>query len=401
MRGKPKKPDAGPLIAILVALSAVFTPIFGCAPLTNIGKTGAGATSTFQIPWPDESGQYHLQKVHIPSFTNPSDLNGLYAKILVDPYSTKSSIDGTKPVGRFARTADGVMIPEDYVTLMATAIQGHFERLHAMNIELGISDAAVSWPASIGVEANVKNSGDQTVIRDNAIFERSLNALLIAPYSEASLPIGLNGGILAHENFHRNFQALVLSKLTATTGPAEAGSVQAYNETLLRAMNEGFADFWGWVYTGDPDFLMKSIPAEQKRRSLNLKAEQLPSTELLRDRLALPGFAIEGARINLAYNFSSNYSRLLHDLAVKTAGNSQPSFEQRKAIAQSLIRALPALAEQAVNAQNKNEYLTPNAILKPLQAQLEVVDTQTCAILLHSRADEDRPSAVAGGESCP
>ena len=297
---KTKRAVRGPLIAILVALSTVFSPIFGCAPLTNLGKAGAGSTSTFQIPWPDESGQYHLQKVHIPSFTNPSDLNGLYAKILVDPFSSKDSIGGTKPVGRFARTADGVMIPENYVTLMATAIQGHFERLHTMNLDLGISDDVVTWPASIGVEANVKNSGDQAVIRDNAIFERTLNALLIAPYSEASLPIGLNGGILAHENFHRNFQALVLSHLTAVVGPAEAGSVQAYNETLLRAMNEGFADFWGWVYTGDPDFLSKSIPSEQKRRSLSFKSSQLPSTELLRDRLALPGFATEGSRASIS-----------------------------------------------------------------------------------------------------
>ena len=244
--------------ALLALFSLLSLSLPSCGPLSDLES---GFTSLFQIPFSGSDGQYSLQKIEIKSFDDPTSLHGQYARILVDPYESGGGIESSKPVGRFARTRDGVMVPLDYVTMLATSIHAHMERLHALNVEVGLNDAQVGWPATVGIEANVVNSKKRETVRNNALFEKRLNALLMVPYSDKDLPIGLNGGILAHEHFHRIFQALVLSKVE-TKEEAPAGSVREFNETVLRAMNEGFADFWAWVYTGDAEFMRASLPRE-------------------------------------------------------------------------------------------------------------------------------------------
>ena len=379
--------------SLWVPLLATFT-VIACAP---IGGLDSNSTRLFQIPWPDSNGKYSLQKVEIKSFDEPTSLHGYYANILVDPYEKDGQLESSTPSGRFARTKDGVMVPSDYVSLMATSIQAHMERLHAMNLNVGVSDDQVHWPAKIGVEANVVSQGKRNVVRNNAIFEKRLNALLMVPYSDSSLPIGLNAGILAHEHFHRIFQSLLLDRLTEVP-LEEKDSIQIYNDTLLRAMNEGFADFWGWVYTGDENFIAQSLPKENARRSLSTKASRLPTIDDLKLRLTNPVYKDEDARIGLAYEKGTLYARLLHDLALSQASSKNLTLEDRLSIAKVLVASLPMLGDQALSAQNAHIELSPDAIIKPLTLHLPSRDLETCRILARVQSIEASITAAVSSD---
>ncbi|MES2962824.1 MAG: hypothetical protein V4760_02965, partial [Bdellovibrionota bacterium] len=47
-----------------------------------------------------------------------------------------------------------------------------------------------------------------------------------------------------------------------TEKAAEGMPKRTYNGFMLRALNEGLADFWGWVYTGDMSYIQLSLPRE-------------------------------------------------------------------------------------------------------------------------------------------
>ena len=87
--------------------------------------------------------------------------------------------------------------------------------------------------------------------------------MFFVPYAEEQLPIPMNGGIIAHEHFHSYFSYGVLKKL----GSQKIDPLQDY---LLKSLNEGIADMWGWIYTGDPDFISMSLPAVGGLRKLDV-----------------------------------------------------------------------------------------------------------------------------------
>ena len=427
-----------------------------CAPVsdffTALGgvRIGAqGSSGRYQIPWPDSTGQYHLQKIAIESFNSPETLQGSYTQILVNPYVKDGQLGSATPVGRFARNKDGVMIPADYVSVQAATIHAHIERLAQMDNELGVAER-IQWPVKIGIQANVVDSKTGT-IKNNAVFDKKLNALLVMPYTiDSGLPIALNAGIVAHEHFHQIFQALVLDRLptklsdtvsslsdhlcawatppggpielnfptsepkSTTSGEVEGQSPSAkfknplsleaandavapdvYNQFLLRGMNEGFADFWAWVYTGDAQFIGHSLPSENNRRRLDVIAVKLPSELLLRHALLDPvhpgQVRSEAERFGIAYSLGTLYARFLREVAMKVSGGGERTLEQRLVLAHALLAALPEFAQEALSAQNDKRLLSPNAILAPLQKSLQNLPSSGCEVFVRVVADEASP----------
>jgi hypothetical protein len=401
------------------------------------------SSQIYQIPWPDESGQYSLQNVKVESLEKPETLKGKFVALLVDPYVDGGVLKGAKPVGRFVRISEGIMVPADYVSLQATVVHAHFERLHAIDRVLGIADK-VPWPAKIGIEADVVDH--RGVVRDNAVFEKRLNALLIVPYTRAELPIALNAGVLAHEHFHRVFQALVLDHLkVSASGPDLTGhhhgsvcdwphgahgqayeqapevagrqlaagvsprvsprgspgvsgevSAEIYNSVLLRGLNEGLADFWGWMYTGQSQFIGQSLPMENKRRRLDDQAPKLPSTAQLKAMLWDHRSSVpleKPFRIAISYELGTRYARLLRELTLELTGGEEKNLEGRMMMAQAVIEALVGVRQEAVNAQEQGRYLSANLILKPLMSSLpSAKSNHGCRLLERAAADDDGPS---------
>ncbi|MCM2282595.1 MAG: hypothetical protein NDI61_12195 [Bdellovibrionaceae bacterium] len=376
-----------------------------CSPGPK-GKAG----QQYQIIWPTADGHYEIQKVQIDTFGDPSRLKGEFASLLVEPRIGAAGLEGERPVGRFIRSSGGVLVPADFITHQGTVVYAHMERLHRLDREVGIEGGSFVWPAKIGLRANVADA--QGPLQNNAIYDGLLNALLLVPYTDTGLPITLNGGVLAHEHFHSIFQHYVLSSLGTqwhgldaaihvcgideTPSPeiqitriggsgsrddklAREVTELEYNRFLIRGLNEGFADFWGWIYSGDPKFIQRSLMAAGQVRDLSQDMDALPSRETIRSslrRLTQPR-----ARSSLSYTFGSHYARFMRRLVeAQSASHSVHDRAAQLEVARALKDALPVIAHSFKTGFG-SEFIAPEVALKPLLSALQKVTPDSCALL--------------------
>ncbi len=326
-----------------------------------------------QIPWPTAAGDYTLQKVPVETFTEPEALKGTIATIYVQPFMDGGELKGELPVGRYARADGGVLVPADFETLQAATIYAHFERLSTLDKKAG-SAPFLRLPARIGLEVEIQDS-----LQNNALYDGVLDALLIVPFSASTLPISLNGGILAHEHFHAIFHALVLNHLTSdpvrcTWADVPGEDLNApqnsfgdlspkdFNDFLIRGINEGLADFWGWVYTGDAKFIGRSLEHVAENRRLDRDPEQLPDLALMKRRVSK--LVDAGSRYALSYSLGTFYARFMKKLTEQNFGDTAV-YENRLQMAKVLVAALPALAT-SLAANYQTDFISPNVLLKPV-----------------------------------
>ena len=334
------------ILIIGFASCAAVVVLSGCSPSSR------STSNTYQLPWSDDVGNYRLQKVQITTFDNPSGLSGKYGQVLVHPHDDQNQQLADSPAAGHFLKAGNTEIAADVLSLQAATIYAHIERLHQLDTLTGAA-SAIHWPLTYGLE--VKTT-DGTV--SNALYDPARNAVVIMPYAEGRLPIAINGGILAHEHFHSIFQALVMSGLpkdsqTSTPGVqgewsleaiqnSEAGTkvttdpvlrfdlskkiaeipLQTYNYFVIHGINEGLADFYGWVYSGDPSFIENSLPVKAVAlRKMNVEVRSMPSAELWKSLLRAQDdpskIAPMGFQLGEAYVLGTYYSTFLRALAIQ------------------------------------------------------------------------------------
>lgn len=391
----------------------------------------------YQILWPSTDGRYELQRVAIGSFTEPDRLSGEVASLLVEPTLGANGLEGDRPVGRFIESKDGTLIPSDFITHQGTVVYAHMERLRRLDRDLGVGGDSFIWPARIGLRANVADADG--IMQNNAIYDGVLNALILVPYTDGGLPLTFNGGVLAHEHFHAIFQHYVLSRLGTrwqgleapkstdeSSDRAETPSRQGlvaphvcgldegspeilrvtrvfrsrqemdergdklarevtkleYNRFLVRGLNEGLADFWGWLYSGDAAFVGRSLRVAGEVRDLSQDMATLPSRETIRS--SLRRLTSARTRSSLAYTFGSHYARFLRRLALdrQASSGSGDEFVARMEVAKALVEALPTIAD-AFEAGFETEFISPEVALKPLLSAMSargLVSAETCSL---------------------
>jgi uncharacterized protein (UPF0297 family) len=391
------------------------------------------ARSYFQIPWPAGQGQYQIQNVPVSTFSAPDQLSGTTARILIDPYLAGDALQG-RSIGRFISIGDNVFVPADFLTMQAATVYAHLEKLAEMDRQLGFG-AQINWPLTIGLNANVVD--ERGSLRNNALYDGRLDSLLIVPYVDRRLPISLNAGVLAHEHFHKVFQTLVMTKVRRSFqerghkafddesfcnwatqenlpevpdfGAPSAAQIKdpssgvtpfVYNEFLLRAMNEGLADFWGWVYSGDPSFIGRSLnDRENEFRRLDVDTTALPSMEILKYNLSRieqdykSKASRDAMRISLAYEIGTYYARFMRALALKISNGSEETFTERVELAKALAAILPTLGDSVSSQLSKtgsDEFISPNMFLSPLFEKLPKVTSSACDALDKFAAPESK-----------
>jgi len=367
--------------------------------------------NVYQIPWPSENGKYQLQNVSIESYEQPATLQGRNVQIFVNPSLADGQMQSERANGHYLRNRDGVMVPTDYTSVEAAAIHAHLERLLKIDTEL---KAVANWPARIAIDVNVHSNGKRTV--NNAFFAEELDALFVPPYTELDVPIAVNGGVLAHEHFHRIFQSMVFKRIgkggyfsrelqafrehafwseNSTGGSVEmvngqpldkdvhgqgkpqASQVAKYNAFYLSALNEGLADFWGWVYTGDPNFIKPSLPKLGNFRSLDQKpVERLASTPQL---LAWTMGSVNGKAFTVgelkdrSYFVGTTYARFLREITQALAQSKDITRADRMKVAGALIEVLPEFADRAGKTVRAQELLNPNTFMIMLSSKISIV----------------------------
>jgi hypothetical protein len=380
------------------------------------GRSNGGAGGgTYLIPWPDDAGNYQIRPVKIESYDNPGSLKGRFSQVLVNPGVSDRQFQSPEGVGRYVRNSDGQFVPLDAISLQAAAIQAHFERLAKMDAELL---AQSHWPARIAVEIGITNSSGQTAT-NNALYWSDVDALLIPPYIGADVPITVNAGILAHEHFHMIFQHMLLQKVSLppagvqqalqlarhgtwlTTSNADSGAVAGapspspspnpsdaavvgvYNTFYLSALNEGLADFWGWIYTGDPAFISPSLPQQKDARSLAkpLLGKLDGVAQILARTKDSNGQSLKIEELKRkSYAVGTTYARALRELTIAMSGGEKNlNRKVRMAMAALIIKALPDVVGDFNKSIAAGEMISPNVFFLTLQKHLSVAGVSATA----------------------
>lgn len=149
--------------------------------------------------------------------------------------------------------------------------------------------------------------------------------------------------------------------LVSSTGP------KAFNQVLLRSMNEGFADFWGWSYSRDERFIARSLgEAEYQARRLDGPSDPLPDAATIRSKVE--SRANEREQVMFAYRNGTRYSRFLRSLvetAVQAGVSRDEAVEEVRRALVSSVFAIGAFGASSPNVWTESE-LDPEIIVAPM-----------------------------------
>ncbi len=237
----------------------------------------------------EESGEYRLQRRKITTIQNVRQVNGEIVEMrgsgelatgVSDPETREEweqallINDSVAPSIEYT-VEDGTIIPWDFDSAMMLTVYHHMERSNTYFNELPLSESfKQSLGDSIGDQVGkipcyyypqLKIAGiPLPLFTDNAAYAFTLDAFLIPPRSslDEAVPIYANRGVITHEYGHAVFNRLVYNNNRVPDPTFEEWATDpfarhAYN--ALGGVDEGVADIWGALDTGDPNFIAASI----------------------------------------------------------------------------------------------------------------------------------------------
>lgn len=388
----------------------------GCAQDKKESKLD-GQTVRVQVPMQSTEGEYRLEIVELSTVQDLTSLKGLAARFLIDPINRAGRLTGRPPEIRYIRNRDGVVVAKDNLSLQLLTVYAHFERLKIWDEKVGAQNL-LKYPRTVAVNALFK-SEDGGVQNNNALYLGQYDALMIQPYSKEALPLMVNAGVIGHEHFHSLFQKIVIEpfgekfmRLSRLTAPAdfdfedesspEEGPVRTfmsggrgqgessrgrmdpekalemrkrYHAALLRGVNEGLADVWGWVYSGDDSFVGRTLPQE-KNRSL----EQTPDFLYGKDKLwgAIERGFEEKSLITLSYQYGTQLARSLRQFArIRQIEGQLTQEEIRVLMGRSILLTLPEIKKRYETLKS-DEVLTLSHLVGAFGEVLKNLSSKEC-----------------------
>jgi len=329
-------------------------------------------TGTVQVQIPlsaSVNGQveYKLQNVYLQKIESLRNVRGGYAQFYYAPGLKNNSLDGYSPVAYFIEAAQSLFVPKDDLSTQMATLYYHFQSLVQFSQAMGLSDVTTQ-PVQVAIQAKVMDES-QGVMLDNAFFDGRSKAFVFVRYSLNDLPISVNGGIVAHEYFHSIFYNLVYEVMKKTNLPVaqkirdetlhqdvavtdKVTTQDLFNETYLRGLNEGLADFWAWVYTTDSNFLKWSLPAYSKSRVLNVNDREYWDRQKIENTVTLAFISDENPTSylgrNAIYQVGTGYARFLKQLSELKSSEQKISLADAKfVVANQLVEFLKTLPVQA------------------------------------------------------
>ncbi len=239
-------------------------------------------------------------------------------------------ITGDGPVEAQYEHHGEVLVPTDWETLLMFSFYRHMERARAFFAELGVP--ATALPAlrsyfNVRLTAMLVVWG-QPLVTDNAGFTPLADSFLLFPtnYFGDGVPLVMNQGVVAHELSHAVKHHILhagdrLPRYIREDWPAAA--ISSY-----RSDDEGLADFFAAVFTGDSNFIVPSIPDDDLDRDV---ADDRELTQAQYEALSTSALSYN------PYSLGSSFAAWLWDTAGETP-------EERRDFAAVVIAALGDLA---------------------------------------------------------
>ncbi len=403
------------VLSRITAAILVSATLGACAPVKD--SSHESGTIRVMAPLNANDGSYKLGFTELVGIEDLNTLAGKFVRFFMSPRLANGHLDGTAPKTRFVKNSDGVFVPADDSTMQMVTIYAHMQKLAALDTELG-AEGVNTWPRDVGVAVRVNGN-----LRNNAFYEGKTDSVLVVPYVAKNLAIAVNGGILAHEHFHSLFYKIVLDQSTIAKGMADthrkeleevlgqdldqtlSGSTTPvtpvgelnkeqlnyyYHIAVTRGLNEGLADFWGWMYTGDPDFIVQSLPSETKR-SMKVSAAEAAGILSGEARITQKVFDIFEFSLNnnsdfqvlinnYAYSLGTEYSRSLKrytDLYASSHGIE--SLAARKEVAKIIIKMLPTLKTEL--SQSAEKVFTARTFVESFAKHAQMKSAEECNYL--------------------
>lgn len=418
----------------IISISSLILLALGIA----CGRKDTAGNIQIQVPWPKGNGSYEMQFVPV-GFTNLRKMEGP-AVVFFDEASLverqqpgKSEIVGGGPYGKFISVGDNKFVAATYKTLFLSTVYAHIERLNKLLIDTGHTDV-LSFPMKIGV--NPKSSFAQGDMTNNAAYASKFDGIFIFPFDKPGLPLGFNAGVIAHEYFHaiydHSFQQHVvramdddsvkeLNKISShfsrptmevddrrldQSNPTgrDCGRVEEeipllYNLITLRAMNEGLADVWAWIYTDDTDFIVHSFGQSEARRKLLGKYLPLPTSKelharyvtLLRDNECKSKNAM-GLLANRVYYLGTDIARFVVAFA-KAGKMSRPD------LAKLIVDTVKKMPEVSFTPERKLN-ITFKSLIETFLAKAPSVSVEQCELVNRILAPAEQGQPGAGVLTC-
>lgn len=246
-------------------------------------------TIKVQIPVQDKN-EYRLDIVELFEIQSLTALSGNFVEFLYNPKIKDGELSGKAPNTHFLKNKKSVYIPLDEVSLHVSALYYHLQNLILLNRQLDFPVKTGPAKVVMGLKFMRGNQIDQ----NNSYYDGDVDAILFVPYREEGLPLSVNAGVIAHEYFHSLFHKILFQPLISqgkvrkktvasihsgdffrsiiglplkkSVAEPEVTQEKAFYEYLFyKSLNEGLADYWGWMYSQDPTFIERSLQGAKSR----------------------------------------------------------------------------------------------------------------------------------------
>lgn len=386
-----------PIYSLMTLFLSLF--VVGCTP----GKSEKTSHQVW-LPWSDQAGGYRVQKVTVDTVAEWSPLRGSAAQIRSHVIRLdEHTLSSQDVLLEYAHDKSGAIVPLTRFSTEVAAIYANLERMQKLDKELELPEADVARKVYVKF---IEDVGGGKIMVNNAFYDASVDSFFVVPFRYNTLPLSVNGAVLAHEHFHSIFARLLLlpllkasnvkgksvpgiSQLTPhdndfaetlakvfelkpvglaqnikledrfrNTEGAEIFKNRFLNKSILRGLNEGLADVWGWMYSKDPCFMKPSFGGDiSKERCLIAEAGNLQLTTV--DELGkkfspwLDRAGQERQAVKYGYELGTSLARLLY-LRIEERGELNDAAALRQ-WARRIVETLPTYLPHMVKVYVEDE----------------------------------------------
>lgn len=401
--------------ALISLLSVPAFMLVSCAKSSTASE--AKGDVRVKIGLQTSASNYDLQVVQLRGIEKLEEVSGQFARFFFSPGSSGPQLTGVAPRAQFIHSKN-FFVPSDVLSMQMAVIYYHLQNLAFFDKEIG-ADGVNHWPRSVGLETQINDnsSGESALQKNNAFYNGQTDSMMFVPYTKNNLPIAVNAGIIAHEHFHSLFYKIVIrtamqsqkvglraasvhseDNLEPVRGNVSLSSTdqekaQTFNETLLRGVNEGIADFWGWIYTDDPEFMRWSLPEYQGDRTLVFSEElagQYKSKENIKNKIeeiTQSSANPQASLVKYSYEIGTPYARFLKQMSLLQAKAKNLALaDSKKIMGQVVFNYIKELGEK-VKVLKEKEILDPLSLFDYVahlaqEQNLVRLDKDSCDFLI-------------------
>lgn len=389
------------------------TVVGGCGAQTETEKQSQDVLVLLPI---HSSTNSKLQVVKLQGIKDLKSVSGRYAMFYYAPKLNGSNIMGDKPRARFTKNSVGIFVPQDQTSAEMATVYYHLQNLAELDRSVGLENINPG-PRKVAILTRVESDGSW--LYDRAYYDLNTDSMLFVEYRGQDLNLTLNAGVIGHEHFHSLFSKLLIRQLTAMgkysdefKNPVVVSSEKSDKEQtvsndalekfllrylLIRSLNEGLADVWGWAFSNDEEFLTKSLPGENDR-SLKLRKHNgfftIPSLKSSLHLLTTFDISVnkmeERIDNDISYRLGSQYANFFRKLMIDEQGRDLTG-ENKVKFLKSIATFIKGLSDQMVSSEDYLQQIEPLSVIRKFRDMNPDVDRIHCQDF----------SKLLGGECSP